>query len=181
MCRVSAQDLEGVRSRIEAMGARVVCISFETFGEGSDTDRSWSAGGYFKGEVWVDRKKDLYKALFERKGLLSGFGLFDMDRERLRQVRERGVTGNYAGDGFQLGGTFVIDADGRVVLDHRARRYGDDATTDEILEAVAACRGLKPAADAVVGADAGSGSASGGAGAAGVAAAEPPAAAAVAP
>lgn len=74
MCRVNAQDLEGVRSRIEAMGARVVCISFETFGEGSDTDRSWSAGGYFKGEVWVDRKKDLYKALFERKGLLSGFG-----------------------------------------------------------------------------------------------------------
>lgn len=74
MCRVSAQDLEGVRERIEAMGARVICVSFETFGEGSDKDRSWSKGGYFRGEVWVDQRKELYKALFERKGLLSGFG-----------------------------------------------------------------------------------------------------------
>lgn len=75
-----------------------------------------------------------------------------MDRDRVRQVRERGVTGNYSGDGFQLGGAFIIDCDGRVVLDHRARHYGDDATTDDILDAVAACRGLKPSAAAAAGA-----------------------------
>lgn len=116
-------------------------------------------------------------------------GLFDMDRERVRQVRERGVTGNYSGDGFQLGGTFVIDSDGRVVLDHRARRYGDDASTEDILEALAACRGLKPApaagGDAAAGPTAGTTSASdaaaGGAGAAVGAPAEPAAVTAGAP
>ena len=36
------------------------------------------------------------------------FGLLDMSKKRLGEIKERGVTGNYKGDGFQLGGTFVI-------------------------------------------------------------------------
>lgn len=39
ICRVQAQDLDSIRPQVEALGARLVCVSFEHFGEGSDTDR----------------------------------------------------------------------------------------------------------------------------------------------
>lgn len=71
-----------------------------------------------------------------------------MSSARLAQVKARGVTGNFSGDGFQLGGTFVIDTDGTVVLDHRQGFYGDDATNDDIIAAIKRCKGAKPAAAA---------------------------------
>lgn len=139
-----AQDLESIRPEIEALGGRIYCVGHEHFGEGSDSDRSWEAGGYFRGTVWSNPDKSLYAELFTRKTLLSGYGLFDMSRERLAQVKARNVTGNFKGDGFQLGGTFVIDTDGTVVLDSRAKFYGDDASNDAILTALRSCKGLKP-------------------------------------
>lgn len=39
LCRVQCQDLEAIRPQVEAMGARMVCLAFEHFGEGSDSDR----------------------------------------------------------------------------------------------------------------------------------------------
>jgi len=131
ICRVQAQDVQGINARIEELGGHAACFSFEQFGEGSDVDRSWSAGKYWTGPVWTDRSKGLYKELFQRKGIWSGFGLFDMSKERVKEVKERGVKGNFKGDGFQLAGTFVIDTDGTVVLDHRQKFYGDDATPGE--------------------------------------------------
>jgi hypothetical protein len=71
-------------------------------------------------------------------------GLFDMSSERISQIRERSVPGNFQGDGFQLGGTFVIDTDGSVLLDHRAKYYGDDATNEVILQSLTRSKALTP-------------------------------------
>jgi hypothetical protein len=111
-------------------------MSFEKFGEGSDSDRSFEAGKYWSGEMYVV-DKDVYQTLFGRKGLLNSFyGLGDMSSTRMKESKTRGVTGNFAGDGFQLGGQFVIDTDGKVLLDHRQGFYGDDESNDGLLEAV---------------------------------------------
>ena len=50
------------------MGAQIVCLSFELYGTGSDKDRSFERGGYFKGPVWITKEKDIYTGLFKRKG-----------------------------------------------------------------------------------------------------------------
>jgi hypothetical protein len=51
----------------------------------------------------------------------------------------KGVQGNYkngVSDGFMLGGQFVIDTDGTILLDHRQAFVGDDEERDGLLEAI---------------------------------------------
>lgn len=127
------------------MGANMVCVSHEHFGTGSDKDKGFEAGGFFKGTMLVDPTKEAYAKLFGRKGMFDSFyGLGDMNKARYQQSKERGVGGNFAGDGMQLGGAFVIDTDGSVVLDKRQKAYGDDPSNEEILAALKSCKGLKP-------------------------------------
>ncbi len=121
---MSALDLDALRARVEPRGARVVCLSFERFGEGSDKDGGWEKGGFFKGPMFAVDKK-VYGELFGRKGFLNSFyGLGDMSADKVAASRARQVGGNFAGDGMQLGGQFVVapprgDAPAAVTLDHR--------------------------------------------------------------
>ena len=62
----------------------------------------------------------------------------------MEEVKERKVQGNYKGDGFQMGGTFVVAPGGKVFLDKRQKYYGDDASPEEVLAAVRAALGLPP-------------------------------------
>jgi len=139
LCRVRAQDLDELRKHVDEKAnssARVVCMSFEKLGEGSDKDRSFEAGKYWTGPLYVVDKA-VYAALFGRKGLFNSmYGLLDMSSEAMAESKKRGVTGNFAGDGFQLGGQFVLDTDGSVLLEHRQAFYGDDEGNEGLLEAL---------------------------------------------
>ena len=148
LCRVYAQDVEALREEL-GDNARVVCVSFERFGEGSDKPPvkggAWAGGGYFDGEMWQVDQASVCAPLFGRKGLASGFGLGALISDKsgkMAQVKERGVTGNLTGDGMQLGGQFVVAADGRVVFDKRQAFFGDDASMDELRAAVAKAGGV---------------------------------------
>ncbi len=123
---------------MEAEGGRVAVFSFERFGEGSDKDHSFEAGRFYTGTMYL-APKDAYNALFGRKGLLNSFyGLADMNKEAIAKSRERGTdkTSNIAGDGFQLGGAFVVDVGGSVLLEHRQGHYGDDESNEGLLAAL---------------------------------------------
>jgi len=136
---------------VEALGARVVCIAFEHFGEASDTDRSFASGGYFQGDVWVDPGAKIYEGLFKRKGLMDGFfGLMDMSKDALKTIKERNVQGNFKGDGMRMGGTFVLGPNGKPFLDHRQKYYGDNPEPAEILEAAKQAVEAFAAAEAAV-------------------------------
>ncbi len=87
---MTAQDLDALRLKV-GDAARVVCVSFERFGTGSDVDRSFSAGKFFTGQMfYVDQK--VYHDLFGRKGFMSG--LMTMSSKKIAQSRERKVGGN---------------------------------------------------------------------------------------
>ena len=120
---------------------RVVCLSFERFGEGSDADRSFQKGAFFAGDMYRVEQAQVYAPLFGRKGLLQGFGLGSLISDKsgkLAESKARGTTGNLTGDGMQLGGLFVVDnATGAVLLDKRQAFFGDDASNEEILAAIA--------------------------------------------
>ena len=123
---------------------RVVCLSFERFGEGSDADRSFAKGGFFTGDMARVAQAEVYAPLFGRKGLMQGFGLGSLLSDKsgkLAESKARGTTGNLAGDGMQLGGLFVVDAQGTVLLDKRQAFFGDDASNEEILAAIARAGG----------------------------------------
>lgn len=136
ICRAYIQGLSQAVHLFTGLGAQIVCLSFEALGEGSDFDRSFEAGKYWTGPLYtID--KSVYAQLFGRKGLFDNFyGLLDMDKAALEAVKEQNVKGNFRGDGFQLGGQFVVDTKGTVKLDHRQKLFGDDAPYTDLLKAV---------------------------------------------
>lgn len=137
ICRAYIQMVEQFRGEYEKRGVNLVCLSFEALGEGSDFDRSFEKYSFWNGPLYtID--KTVYQELFGRKGMFDNFfGLLDIDKEALE--RSKDTPGNYKGDGFQLGGQFVVAKGGKVVLEHRQKLFGDDAKLIDIFNAVESC------------------------------------------
>jgi hypothetical protein len=148
LCRLRAAEVESARRAAAALGAAVVCVTFEFLNTGSDSDGSWSRSGCWGGPLLTDPTREAYRALFRRKTLTDGFyGLMDMSTARIRESSARGFGegANFAGDGLMLGGVFVVDVGGRVLLDQRSRFFGDDVPPDALLDVLRTARGCKPA------------------------------------
>lgn len=90
--------------------------------------------------MYVDEGKKLYGVLgYPKKNFLVGLlSLFTSDvRKAISASKQAGVTGNFKGDGMQLGGTLVVDQGGSRVLYHKAQEhFGDAASPVAILEAL---------------------------------------------
>jgi prostamide/prostaglandin F2alpha synthase len=132
ICRAYIQMVERFREEYEKRGVRLVCLSFEAFGEGSDFDKSFTKYSFWNGPIYTIDKV-VYEELFGRKGLLDNFfGLLDIDKEAYE--RSKSVSGNMRGDGFQLGGQFVVAKGGTILLEHRQKLFGDDAKLTDIFD-----------------------------------------------
>ena len=140
ICRAYIQELSKAAHLFEQVGVHLVCLTFEAIGQGSDYDRSFEAGGYWRGPLYtID--KSVYQQLFGRKGFFDNFyGLLDIDKNAIKSVKDQKIQGNLKGDGFQLGGQFVIDTKGYIHLDHRQKLFGDDAKFVDILQAAEKCK-----------------------------------------
>jgi hypothetical protein len=130
ICRNYAQKIQNALPQLK--GVRVVAMTFENLGEDSDKDSSFSKGRFWTGPLYrID--KSVYEFMFGKKGL---FGIFDIDKEALKETRQNKISGNFKGDGLTLGGQILIAPPKRVLLEHRQARFGDDATIEEILAAI---------------------------------------------
>jgi prostamide/prostaglandin F2alpha synthase len=137
ICRSYIEIIEKFRVEMEEKGVNLVCLSFEAFGEGSDFDRSFEKYSFWNGKIYTIDKK-VYQALFGRKGLLDNFyGLLDMDKEAYE--RSKSTPGNLKGDGFQLGGQYVVNKGGAIKLEHKQKLFGDDAKPEKIFAALESC------------------------------------------
>jgi prostamide/prostaglandin F2alpha synthase len=137
ICRTYIQMVERFRKDYEALGYSLVCLSFEAFGEGSDFDRSFTKYAFWNGPIYTIDKV-VYQELFGRKGLLDNFyGLLDMDKQAYEA--SKATPGNLKGDGFQLGGQFVVYK-GSVKFEHRQKLFGDDAKLVDLFGALEACK-----------------------------------------
>ena len=134
LCRTYAGQMDKLRPLIEKKGGQVVCLSFEFLGEGSDSDKTFEKLGFWTGPLYtID--KSVYAELFGRKGMFDNFyGLLDMKKEAVEKAKT--TPGNYKGDGFQLGGQFVVDTMGRVLFDHRQKLFGDDASFEDLYDSI---------------------------------------------
>lgn len=137
ICRSYIEMVEKFRDEYERKGMRLVCLSFEAFGEGSDFDRSFTKYSFWNGPIYTIDKM-VYEELFGRKGLLDNFyGLLDMDKQAYE--RSKSTPGNMKGDGFQLGGQFVVHRGGKIQLEHRQKLFGDDAKLTDLIDAFDIC------------------------------------------
>ena len=90
---------------------------------------------YFKGKLFIDEGKSIYKSLGYKQGKVSG--LFNSEfKKRYKKANQKGIKGDFKGDGYQLGGTVVLSPSGEVIFHKRQKYYGDDPTEDEITSCV---------------------------------------------
>lgn len=161
MCRKGAQDLSTARKDIEALGGALVGIGLERFGF-----EEFAEGGYFDGPVYIDETKACYKALFQRNGLLNGFGMLNPKVwSAAKASKAAGVGGNMKGDGTQMGGVVVISGRGssaKVTMLFKQSHYGDHPSSEDVVKAVRdAAAAAAIGGPAASGAGAGAGAASG--------------------
>jgi prostamide/prostaglandin F2alpha synthase len=93
---------------------------------------------YLDGDIYIDEKKETYKAMsYASLGLLSGYGLLAPSLyKKSNEASSKGITGNLKGDGFQLGGTLLIDQEGNVVWSHEQKSYADYPSEEGMFKAV---------------------------------------------
>ncbi|KAK7919339.1 hypothetical protein WMY93_010623 [Mugilogobius chulae] len=87
------------------------------------------------GEVFLDKKRRFYGPRERKMGLL-GFLRVGVWMSGLRAFR-KGFLGNVFGEGFVLGGVFVIGRGQQgILLEHREIEFGDKVNIKDVIETV---------------------------------------------
>lgn len=95
--------------------------------------------GFFKGELYIDSGKNCYKTLgFRRLNMFNMIpSLFNKKtRETMSKTKEDQIEGNFAGDGWQNGGSLVIDTDGKALLTFKQETPGEHVDPNDVLKSL---------------------------------------------
>ena len=133
LCRGYAKKLtDTLLPSLTHNGVRLVAIGFNTAGE-----EQWMNDQFFpSNQLYIDEGRKLYTSLgVKRPSALSGFMKLINSSTRAwnNEVKAMGITGNFDGDGLQLGATFVLSPTGQLWMERRQSDYGDHPTTEEII------------------------------------------------
>ncbi|GFO21958.1 hypothetical protein PoB_004846300 [Plakobranchus ocellatus] len=134
LCRLGAQQISQLKPRLDENKVRFVAIGLEELGV-----EDFVKGEFFKGELYIDLKKECYKKMGFRR--LNVFTLFPSlfgkkTRDVLSESKEKGIDGNFAGDGWQNGGALVVNKGGRALLQFRQESPGDHVDPNDVLKAL---------------------------------------------
>ncbi|KAA8583781.1 hypothetical protein FQN60_014989 [Etheostoma spectabile] len=125
-----ASELSSLKTQLEELGVPLVAVVKESIGTEIQDFRP-----YFAGDIYIDEKKHFYGLLQRRMGGL-GFIRLGVWQNFIRAWRS-GYQGNMNGEGFILGGVFVIGAgDQGILLEHHEKEFGNKVETADVLEAV---------------------------------------------
>lgn len=135
LCREEAADLSSLKPRLDELGVPLYAVVKEQVkNEVKDFQP------YFKGEIFLDEEKKFYGPQ-RRKMMFMGFVRLGVWYNFFR-ARSGGFSGNLEGEGFVLGGVFVVGPGKQgILLEHREKEFGDKVNPVSVLEAV---RKIKP-------------------------------------
>ncbi|KAG8435011.1 hypothetical protein GDO86_013102 [Hymenochirus boettgeri] len=129
LCREEASGLSSLKLQLDQLGVPLYAVVKEKVGTEVEDFQP-----YFKGEIYLDEKKRFYGPQ-KRKMMLLGFIRLGVWQNFYR-AWQGGFEGNLEGEGFILGGAFVIGAGKQgILLEHREKEFGDKANLTAILEA----------------------------------------------
>lgn len=134
MCRAGAQQISQLKPQLDANNVGLVGVGLEELGV-----EEFVKGGYFKGDLYIDSGKDCYKKLGLRR--LNVFSLIPSlfskkTRETASQTKKDNIEGNFAGDGWQNGGSFVIDSAGKALLTFKQETPGEHVDPNDVLKSL---------------------------------------------
>ncbi|KAM3606529.1 uncharacterized protein V6R79_018126 [Siganus canaliculatus] len=125
-----ASELSSLKPQLEELGVPLVAVVKENIGTEIQDFRP-----HFAGDIYVDEERRFYGP-FQRKMGGLGFIRLGVWQNFMRAWRS-GYQGNMNGEGFILGGVFVIGAGNQgILLEHREKEFGDKVEIGDVLEAV---------------------------------------------
>ncbi|XP_062842668.1 prostamide/prostaglandin F synthase [Trichomycterus rosablanca] len=116
ICRWAAVELSKLERDLKANGVALVGIGPEETGV-----KEFQEGGFFKGDIYIDEKKQCYKDLgFKRYNALNVIpaAMGKKVRDIASKASEQGIQGNFTGDLLQSGGMLIVAKGGERVLLH---------------------------------------------------------------
>lgn len=133
LCRSQAKELADLRPDLSKLNVKLYAVSWQA----DSLDEFISQ--YFGGEtsdVFLDLEKGFYKALGGgqvcKKSLLGIFSTRVWSS--YRAANHAGVSGNFSGDGSNLGGVLVVGPDGLKFV-FKEVAFGDKVTRQSLLDA----------------------------------------------
>lgn len=130
MCREEAAELSSLKPQLDELGIPLYAVVKEDVGTEVKNFRP-----YFQGEVFLDEKRCFYGPRERKLGLLA-FLRVGVWMNGVRAFRN-GFVGNVLGEGFVLGGVFVIGQRQQgILLEHRETEFGDKVNIEDVLQAV---------------------------------------------
>lgn len=150
MCREEATKLWQRNPELEAAGIRLACIVKEVLPE----QISQFVPQYWAGEVYHDPDMGFFKALgggeVRSKGMFSLLsGAVRANNSRASEyLKTNGGDSNLTGEGFIMGGLYVVDRSGSVKYTFVEETFGDHAPLDDVIAAAQAAAAVdqRPAA-----------------------------------
>lgn len=138
MCREEATEISSLKAQLDELGVPLYAVVKENINEEIQNFQP-----FFKGEIFLDVEKRFYGPVQRTMGL-SGMLRVGVLRNFWRAWR-KGFSGNTDGEGFILGGVFVLGAgDQGILLEHREKEFGDAVDINLVSAAV---RKIKPLSD----------------------------------
>lgn len=133
-----------MKPRLDANNVRFVAIGLEELGV-----EDFVKGGFFTGEIYIDLKKECYKKLgFRRLNVLTLMPalLNKSSRNALSESKQKKVGGNMQGDGWQNGGTLIVDKEGKALLTYKQENPSEHVDLNEVLKALGIVGTVTPTA-----------------------------------
>uniref|UniRef100_A0A087YFN2 Peroxiredoxin-like 2A n=2 Tax=Poecilia TaxID=8080 RepID=A0A087YFN2_POEFO len=125
-----AAELSSLKPQLDKLGVPLYAVVKEDVGTEVQNFRP-----YFKGEIFLDEKRRFYGPRERKMGLLA-FMRLGVWLSGVRAFR-KGFIGNVLGEGFVLGGVFVIGRGKQgILLEHREKEFGDKVNISDVLQAV---------------------------------------------
>ncbi|XP_036739833.2 peroxiredoxin-like 2A isoform X2 [Manis pentadactyla] len=129
LCREEAADLSSLKPKLDELGVPLYAVVKEQIRTEVEDFQP-----YFKGEIFLDEKKKFYGPQ-RRKMMFLGFVRLGVWYNFFR-ARNGGFSGNLEGEGFILGGVFVVGSGKQgILLEHREKEFGDKVNPISVLEA----------------------------------------------
>uniref|UniRef100_A0A3B3D173 Peroxiredoxin-like 2A n=1 Tax=Oryzias melastigma TaxID=30732 RepID=A0A3B3D173_ORYME len=130
LCREEASELSSLKPQLEELGVPLVAVVKENLGSEIQDFRP-----HFAGDIYIDEEKRFYGPLQRRMGGL-GFIRIGVWQNFIRAWKS-GYQGNMNGEGFILGGVYVIGAGEQgILLEHQEKQFGDKVDTADVLKAI---------------------------------------------
>ncbi|KAL4612930.1 redox-regulatory protein FAM213A-like [Arapaima gigas] len=125
-----ASELSSLKPQLEESGVPLYAVVKENVGTEVQNFRH-----YFAGEIFLDEKQRFYGPQ-PRK--MSGLGLIRLGvLQNYFRAKKKGFQSNMKGEGFTLGGVFVIGRGKQgILLEHREKEFGDKVDIPSVIEAV---------------------------------------------